>query len=122
MPYTHTLLLESPGTTEDASGQINLNDDSNWNQRGRIRARFITKGGKETFRSSSSAYQQVQATGASLIVTPATNLTRQDRLTVLLDPSWRIRLGDRKFNITEITHINMTGREVQIAVTELKRP
>lgn len=116
MAYTHTLTVQSPGSTEDASGQINLNDDSNWNNEGRIRGRFITKGGKETFRSNSSAFQQVQATGASLIMTPYSSLTRR------MDPSWRLMLGTRKFNITEVTHVNEIGKEVQIAVTELKRP
>jgi hypothetical protein len=113
-PYTHTLVAQRPKTnpTEQANGQIDWGDDDNWTVVGRIRARFETKGGMETARTETEAYQQVQAVGRTMIFTPASGITRS------MDPTWRLVLGTRKFNVTACWLVNEFGHEYQIDATE----
>ncbi len=104
--YTHTLTVEKPGTTTDDDGRIDPSD-SNWVTVGRIMARFVTKGGRESY-----VFKQVQATTTTVIMAQATLIA------ISLDPSWRLRFGDRKFNIVASYLINESGRVVQIEAIE----
>lgn len=105
--YTHTLTVQKPGTTVDAAGLIDLTNDDNWTTQGRIRARFITKGGSEGY-----VLKQTQAETALVIECPATTLSRS------IDPSWRLALGERRFDILASYLINETGKVVRIEVKE----
>lgn len=106
---THTLTVEKPGSTVDASGQISL-ADSNWVTVGQIRVRFITRGGSEQH-----VFKQVQANTTTVMKCPRTSLSES------LDPSWRLRLGSRKINIVTAFVINETGKEVQIEGEERRQ-
>lgn len=108
-PYTHTLTIQRPGTTTDAAGHVDLTDDDNWTTVGQIRARFITKGGRESF-----VFKQTQAETTHVLLSPSTTLTRS------LDPAWRLKMGTRIFQITNTNDVNEMNREVIIEVTETK--
>lgn len=116
LPYTHTLLVERPGTTAEADGTIDLIDDANWSAVGRIRARFVTKRGDETARTEKTAHRQVVGTVDCVVMANATAIA----ISLTANPTWRLRLGNRKFNVTSAWLVNETGREVLINVTEHK--
>lgn len=113
-PYTHTLTVEKPATTEEASGQIDLNDDANWIVVGRIRGRAITKGGMETARTETVANIQKQAYRNSEWRTPWSAISNL----ITENPTWRLRLGTRKLNIVAACRIDEISKEVQIIVKE----
>lgn len=113
--YNKRLTVERPLKTSavtDDSGQIDLEDDDNWEVAGLIRARFITKGGDEA-----RIYKQVLATTDTVIMTAKTTLS----MAITADPTYRLRLGTRLFSVTAAYLINETGREVQIEATERRQ-
>lgn len=105
--YTHTLLIEEPSGTADAAGQIDLTLDTNWSQVGRVRARFITRGGREGF-----AFRQVQASTTHIIECVSTSLTRS------ITPKMRLRMGARKFNIVEAYDVDEGRKTVRVVAEE----
>lgn len=107
--YTHTLTVQQPGTTVDAAGHVDLTDNANWTTLGQIRARFITKGGRESF-----VFKQTKAETTHVLMAPSTTLARS------LDPAWRLTMGTRVFQITNANDVNEMNREVIIEVTETK--
>jgi head-tail adaptor len=117
-PYTHTLTVQKPdpNAVENDDGQIDIDDAANWVDVGRIRARFLTKSGRESSRTETEAHQQVHATSTVTIYAPSTATTRA------IDPSWRLKLGTRVFEIVASYLINETGREVQITAMERRQP
>lgn len=117
-PYTHTLTLQKPdpNATNDDDGLIDLRNDDNWVTVASIRARFVTSGGRESERTDTETYRQVQAMDTVLVFTPATNTTRN------LNPAWRLKLGTRVFQIVSAQLINETGREVTIKAMERRQP
>lgn len=106
---THTLVVERPGATRDDAGQVDLTDDANWSAAGRIRGRFITKGGSEWY-----AFKQTQATTTAIIETPSTSISRS------IEPSWRLKMGSRAFDITAAYLVDEIGKLVRIEVTEVR--
>ncbi len=107
--YNKTLTAEQPGTARDAAGQTDLTEDANWDLVGRIRARFITKGGSESY-----VFKQTLAETTDVIRCPATAIARS------IDPSFRLTMGSRKFEITASYLINESGKEWQIEAKEAK--
>lgn len=107
--YPHTLTVEMPGTIRDAAGQVDLTDDANWTTAGRIKGRFITKGGSEWY-----SFKQTQATTTAFIETPWTTISRS------IEPSWRLKMGGRVFDITAAYRVDEVGKIVRIEVTEVR--
>jgi head-tail adaptor len=107
--YNKTLTVEQPSTARDAAGQTDLTVDANWDLVGRIRARFITKGGSESY-----VFKQTLAETTHVIVCNATAVARQ------IDPSFRLTLGSRKFEITASFLVNESGKVWQIEAKEAK--
>ena len=113
--YNKTLTVEQPITTAaatDDSGQIDQEDEDNWLVVGTIKGRFITKGGGEA-----RVYKQVLATTDTVIMTPKTTLS----MAIAADPTYRLKMGTRIFNVTAAYRINESGREVQIEATERRQ-
>lgn len=113
--YNKRLTVERPLKTSavtDDSGQIDLEDDDNWEVVGTIKGRFITKGGDEA-----RVYKQVLATTDTVIMTPKTTLS----MTITTDPTHRLKMGTRIFNVTTAYRIDESGREVQIEATERRQ-
>jgi head-tail adaptor len=109
--YIHTLTVEKPGTATDASGQIDLDDDTNWITVGRIKANFVTKGGSESY-----LFKQAHAETDMILKSQSTTISRS------IVPSWRLRFKGRKLNVVASDLINMTGKVVQTEVTERRLP
>lgn len=105
--YTHTLIIEEPSGTADAAGQIDLTVDTNWSQVGRMRARFLTRGGREGY-----AFRQVQSNVSHIIECVSTSLTRS------ITTKMRLRMGSRKFNITECYDVDEGRKTVRIGAEE----
>lgn len=114
--YTHTVSVQRLGTPSDGinpddNGRYNLSDDNNWVTLFPLRVRFITKGGRE-----SRIYSQIEATTNTVIRTPTTTNSKR------IDPSWRLVMGTRKFNVAAAYQIDEVGREVQIEAIERRQP
>lgn len=106
---THTLTVEKPGAAVDAAGQPDLATDASWVTVGQIRARAVTRGGKEAY-----VFKQTQADTENVFFSPSTALSRS-----LHDhPEWRLRDGSYVYEITYSDLINKTGKEVIIEVKE----
>lgn len=108
--YPHTLIVERPGGTPEDGGHVDLTDDDNWPAVGRIKGRFITKGGRE-----GRVFDQVQAEVTHVIATPSTPRSRTQ-----IDATCRVRWGTRKFNITAAYDVDEAREEVRLEVTEVK--
>ena len=114
---THTLIVEKPKATTEDNGQTDLSDPDNWTAAWTIRARFITP--TRTVFSTASGREvqvgdQIQALSPVVIMTPYTSQGR------VPDPSYRLRMGSRIFNITSAFRVNEIGREIQIEAIERK--
>lgn len=104
------MTIEEPGGTPDAAGHVDLTLDANWDRSGRIKVRFITKGGRE-----GRIFDQVQAEVTHVVETRATAFSRR------ILPAWRGRFDGRKFNITAAFNVNEERRGiVQLHLTEAK--
>ena len=113
--YDKRLTVERPLTTAavtDDSGQIDLEDDDNWEVVGDIKGKFLTRGGDE-----SRLFRQVVATTDTIIKTPKTARS----MAITADPTYRLRMGSRVFNVTAAYRIDETGRVVQIEATERRQ-
>lgn len=108
-PMNHRVQIERPGGTAQAGGHVDLTDDSNWQHVDGRWAAFTTRGGKE-----GRVFDQVQAEVTHIIA------LRHDALTRQIDPTWRIRMGDRKFNIRAAYDVDEAGETVRIEATEVK--
>lgn len=118
--YTHTLMVQkpNPAAVGESDGQVDLADDANWTNVGRIRARFITRDNEVGSFSGSEneVHMQPQAT-RNAVIKAAPNIIAKT-----LDPSWRLRMGTRKFNIISSGSVNESPRaEVRIEVIERKQ-
>lgn len=109
---THTLTVERPGTTQDAAGQLNLGSDASWVNVGRIRARFVSTNGTESFALSPT---QAEGENAFVIEATATAIAKS------LQPSWRLRLGSRKLEITSAYLVGETGKLMRIGAVERRQ-
>lgn len=107
--YPHTLTVEQPGTTKDAAGHVDLTDDDNWEYVGRIKARFITRGGKESY-----VFKQTQATSTHVIEAMANSTAKA------IDPSWRLKFGTRIFEINAVNNVDEMNKVIRIEATEPK--
>lgn len=107
--YPHILIIEQPSGTADAAGHIDLTSDSNWIQVGRIKGRFITKGGRESF-----VFRQVQAETTHVIEVASTPLSRS------IVPKWRLRIGTEKYNVTAAYDVDRMRKAVRVEATEVR--
>ena len=106
-PRYYTLTVEKPGTATDAAGQPDLT--AAWVSVGRIRANFVTKGGKEAY-----VFKQTQADTTDVLYSPSTSLSRS----LHKHTDWRLRRGTEVYEITYSDLINKTGKVVVIEVKE----
>lgn len=105
---SHRVTIEKPGGTAGDDGLVDLTLDSNWTQLGKRWAGFKTRGGAEGRR-----FNQVGAEITHLIDMTYDTLTRQ------IVPSWRLRKGSRKFNITAAYDVDEAHRTVLVHATEV---
>lgn len=107
------LIVESPPTTADSFGQINLDDDSTWVSEGRWMVEIVPRGGGE-----SRIFNQIEATATSLLKGPRTDVSMK----LTRNPSWRLRCSDR-YGVRrfEVVGCDEVGREVHARVTERKQ-
>lgn len=106
--YRWTVAVQTPSGTQDAAGQIDKTDDSNWSSLGNIRVNFITKGSREWH-----LHDQTQAEVTQVLETPSTALSRS------IAPTDRIVFDSRKFNVTGAYDVNEERREVRLEVKEV---
>lgn len=102
------LTVQQPGGTAGADGHVDLDDDANWKDVGSQRAGFKTRGGAEGRR-----FNQVGAEITHIIT------MRYNSLTKRIVPSWRLRMGTRKFNITASYDVDEAHRFVQVHAIEV---
>lgn len=117
--YTHTVTVEKLNTSaaSDANGQLDPDDDDNWTAEGRLRVRFITPSRTSFITKSGREVQvgnQIQALASVVIMTPFTSDSK------IPNPSKRLRMGTRVFNIIYSARVNESEREVQIEAIERK--
>lgn len=117
--YTHTLMVQKPGTEVYDNGQ-RVDDDTNWVDLGRIRARFITRGGNSTTLGNreSQIYRQLEATVTSVL---RANWTPKWEALMGLLPSCRLQMKERIFHIHAAYRINEIGREMQFELEERRQ-
>ena len=112
------LTVEKQGTDEDDNGQVDPSD-GNWHAAWKMDARFVTPN-RVTFSTASGREvqvgNQIQAVSPVILMTPYSSDAR------IPDPSYRLRMGDRIFNIISAFRVNENGREVQIEAIERKQP
>lgn len=109
---THTLTVEMPGTTQDAAGQLNLGVDASWVTVGRIRAKFVSTNGTESFSLSPT---QAEGENSYVIEATATAISRS------IQPTWRLRYGTRKLEVTSAFVVGEIGKVVRIGAVERKQ-
>lgn len=106
-PYKMT--IEKPSTTQDGAGHVDLTVDSNWTFVAKRSVSFKTQFGQEN-----QVYDQNQAD------TTVTIEMNSDSTTRAIKPSWRGRVGNRKFNFVSVMDVNEMKQVVQIQAREIK--
>lgn len=106
-PYRMT--FEKPRSTQDAAGHIDLTDDSNWQFAGKRRVRFMTRGGREH-----RIGDQTDAEITSVIEMNSDSFTRD------IKPSWRGKIGTRRFNFVSVQDVDESRGSVEIEAKEAK--
>lgn len=96
-----------PTAEKDAAGQIDLADESNWQNVASRFARIVPRGGRESFR-----FQQVRAEVSHLLELPSDSVTRT------IDPTWRIKFGSRTFQIDSAFDVEERMKMVQVYCIE----
>lgn len=105
---TSRVTIEKPGGTAGEDGHVDLTNNANWIPMGSRAAAFKTRGGAEARR-----FNQVGAEVTHLIEMRYGPLTRQ------IGPSWRLRMGQRKFNIVSAYDVDEGHRTVLVHAIEV---
>lgn len=105
----HMMTIEKPRTAKDAAGQIDLTVDANWQFAGKRSVRFITKGGRE-----SRVFDQTQADSDVVLDFNSDSFTRS------MLPSWRGKIGTRRFNFKSVQDVDEARDKVLVHATEAK--
>ena len=104
-----TLTVEKPGPAVDAAGHPDLTNPNAWVTVGTIRARAVTRGGKEAY-----VFKQTQADTTTVFYTPKTQLSAS----LHKNTDWRLRRNNEVYEITYADVVNKTSREVMIEAKE----
>lgn len=102
--------IQSPGTTPDAAGHVDLTQNSNWTSRGIRKFRFLRHGGRE-----GRVFDQVQSETTHVMEMQADVLTKQ------MVPKWRVKYGSSYLNITAIYESpEMPNRRLYVEAIEAR--
>ncbi len=116
--YPRRVMVQKQGAAEDDNGQIDQ-ADSNWIDQGRLAVRFLSALGT-TFSGRSG--MEVQAGDQIQAVAPTTMMTPYIGDSKIPDPTYRLKMGTRTFNIIYAGRVEEVGPEVMIRAIERKRP
>ena len=83
--YRYWITVQSVTGTADASGHIDLSDDSNWSSAGTIKGNFLSRGGRE-----GKIFDQVQVEASHIVETPSTPFSRA------INETQRLQFDSRK--------------------------
>lgn len=108
MPFMrHKVTIQSPKTTLDALGQIDLSNDANWTTVATRSCSFKTRGGSESY-----LFNQVDGEVRHLVD------MRSDTTTRAIKASWRIVFDGRKFDIRAAYDVDEMRQTVRLELTE----
>jgi len=103
------VVIQKPRTATDAVNHADLSVDANWEDVASDRAAFQTRGGSE-----SRVFDQIQAETTHLIELRSSPISRS------IIPTWRLRIGHRKFNVRAAYEVDERGRLLRIEATEAR--
>lgn len=118
-PYTHTVTIEKPKATAEVDGQDNLNSDANWTPAWRTRARFVTPTSQNVTTASGMEFNignQLLAVAPIAMFVPYSSESR------IPSPAYRIRSGEKVYNIIYAERVDRSGPEILIKAIERKTP